>query len=336
MSLSQKITQLKQNLLTCINSLKTILISKGVEITDTDTLTTLVQKVDTIEASLQDEETEQLLLEYGYQDCIIPEEEGYNKTMKIVKDAIVNSYNASQSRDRFDNIASYNRKTELVFLPSSMIAKTSRYYLDGATNVKYLPILDCSKVNNYFFAFNGLRQLEEVHLINCDLGKPIATGSFNGMFKDCEKLKKITGLAGKPAVNISGLFRYCCLLDVPYIDTSEAPEMNQYFPLGPNAIQETFPEIDFSGATTDTITLADGSNANNKLYAKNMSFAGTIYKNIQMVGDNFTRETMLDLFEHLADYSDGDAHTVQLGSVSLARLSDEDKAIAINKNWTLS
>lgn len=128
-------------------------------------------------------------------------------------------------------------------------------------------------------------------------------------------------------------FADCWNLDMPYIDTSKMTVMSYYFPRGGGATQETFPEVDLSSVPEESITIW-GEN-NYKIMARNMSFAGVIKCHLRMIGNNYTRETMLNLFEHLYDYTGGTTHNIEIGSVSLARLSDEDKAIAINKNWTL-
>jgi hypothetical protein len=52
-----------------------------------------------------------------------------------------------------------------------------------------------------------------------------------------------------------------------------------------------------------------------------------------------TVDSMLSLFNCLADYSEdtsGATHTVTLGTTNLAKLTDEDKAVATEKGWTLA
>ena len=38
----------------------------------------------------------------------------------------------------------------------------------------------------------------------------------------------------------------------------------------------------------------------------------------------------------LKDYSDGESHTFRLAADAYARLTDEDKAVATEKNWTIT
>ena len=45
---------------------------------------------------------------------------------------------------------------------------------------------------------------------------------------------------------------------------------------------------------------------------------------------------MIAMFNSLKNLTDTTAKTLTLGSVNLAKLTDEQKAIATNKNWTLA
>lgn len=52
--------------------------------------------------------------------------------------------------------------------------------------------------------------------------------------------------------------------------------------------------------------------------------------------ENLTVDSMVAMFNSLKDLTGETAKTLTLGSTNLAKLTDEQKAIAINKNWTLA
>lgn len=54
------------------------------------------------------------------------------------------------------------------------------------------------------------------------------------------------------------------------------------------------------------------------------------------VSNNITIDSMVSMFNALKDLTDGTAKTLTLGATNLAKLTDEQKAIATNKNWTLA
>ena len=51
---------------------------------------------------------------------------------------------------------------------------------------------------------------------------------------------------------------------------------------------------------------------------------------------NITVDSMVAMFNSLKDLTSETAKTLTLGSTNLAKLTDEQKAIATNKNWTLA
>ena len=48
------------------------------------------------------------------------------------------------------------------------------------------------------------------------------------------------------------------------------------------------------------------------------------------------RTTLLKIINALVDLTGQTTKTLTLGSINLAKLTDEEKAIATNKNWTLA
>ena len=54
------------------------------------------------------------------------------------------------------------------------------------------------------------------------------------------------------------------------------------------------------------------------------------------VSNNLTVDSMVAMFNSLKDLTRDTAKTLTLGSTNLAKLTDEQKAIATNKNWTLA
>ena len=54
------------------------------------------------------------------------------------------------------------------------------------------------------------------------------------------------------------------------------------------------------------------------------------------VSNNIAVESMIAMFNSLKDLTGDTAKTLTLGEINLAKLTDEQKAIATNKNWTLA
>lgn len=54
------------------------------------------------------------------------------------------------------------------------------------------------------------------------------------------------------------------------------------------------------------------------------------------VSENITVDSMVAMFNNLKDLTGDTAKTLTLGEVNLAKLTDEQKAVALNKNWILA
>lgn len=126
-----------------------------------------------------------------------------------------------------------------------------------------------------------------------------------------------------------------------------------------NSAIENFPLLDFSGATEifsrcfyglkgDNITIPlklndDGSQAFDKMFNSTYGIVNlTIYGTIGQNGFNvaactqLTHDSLMSIINALKDYlTIGGTHTITLGTVNLAKLTDAEKAIATQKGWTL-
>lgn len=79
-----------------------------------------------------------------------------------------------------------------------------------------------------------------------------------------------------------------------------------------------------------------GNTGENRL---NILWEGTLYANgcsLNSGATSFTPESVNALVSCLADYSLGETHTLTLGAKHLAKVTDENKALAAARNWTLA
>jgi hypothetical protein len=315
MNISDKIAVLKANIASAISVLRENLTGKGVVVEDNETLTTLVGKVNDIQQG-------------GSIDALM-EQCGYTASIPSLRSMILDSYEMTKDITKYGNLPYPDYG--VMMMPEIENPPVTSFSFRGQFDLVAIPEIDCTNVTSLFYSFADCSSLREIHFKNLDIGRFILGNAFSRTFFNCRSLKKITGFNGMTSINLE--FADCWNLDIPYIDTSKMTIMSYYFPRGEGAKQDTFPEVNLSSISENDVTVWGEDRY--KIMAKNMSFAGVIKCHLRMIGDNYTRETMLNLFEHLYDYMDGTTHTIEIGSVSLARLSDDDKSIATNKNWTL-
>ena len=125
------------------------------------------------------------------------------------------------------------------------------------------------------------------------------------MFYECRNLTSIPLLDTSKVTNMIYMFYRCNnLTTIPALDTSKVTDMS----------------IMFSGCSnlTKISMLNIGTNLNISYCTK------------------MEREALLEVLGNLKDLTSLTSKKLTLGSTLLAKLTDDDKAIATNKNWTLA
>lgn len=133
------------------------------------------------------------------------------------------------------------------------------------------------------------------------------TSIANGAFQRCTNLKSV--IIPNSVTSIGNLsFAECTNLKSVTISNSVTS-------ISDNAFQFTL--------NITSLKLENGFNASLTL----SSWWGTLM---------LTAENMIAMFEALADLTGQTAKTLKIGAKNLAKLTNEQKAIATNKNWTLA
>ena len=127
--------------------------------------------------------------------------------------------------------------------------------------------------------------------------------------------------------NMSSMFSKCYrLTTIPQLNTGNVNDMSSMFSYCYNI--ETIPQLDVSNVTD----------------ASNMFFQCNILKSILMIGmkvsfnisssTKFEESDLVTILNNLATVTS--TKTLTMGATNLAKLTEEDKAIATNKGWTLA
>lgn len=263
----------------------------------------------------------------------------------------------------------YYEDTALVYAPqidtSNVISTHMMYY--GCENLKYVPLLDTSKVTEASMMFSGCHNLTFIpdfdfsNVTNMSYlfqgtkiteSPKIITSSnakFNYMFQSCAELTTVHPIDTSKATNMVGLFSGCRnLVTAPVISLKSMSNT----PFGYNAnaynLFSNCSSLKVFGGFIDCEHITDwGSTSYNVFYSpthmENIEQFGTIK------GANFnvskcsklTVDSLMVILNALYDYI-GNGVTVPstakatLGSTNLAKLTDEQKAIATDKGWILS
>lgn len=219
----------------------------------------------------------------------------------------------------------------------SSIKEFPNWNFSNAENISYL-LNQCKSlktdivINNLSkltgdYCLNAAFQQSSVTSVTLNDLNPNIAYSINNTFFDNRWLQSIslnttTGVPMK-VKSMSETFNYCSeLKTLPLMDLTQC---TRFSVISCNAL-ESIPAYDLSNITSINLS---------NLY-KLAEFHATGMKvsfNISS-STNFTREALVEILNNLATVTT--TQTLTMGATNLAKLTDEDKAIATNKGWTLA
>lgn len=153
------------------------------------------------------------------------------------------------------------------------------------------------------------------------------------MFYICSSLTSIPQLDTSNVTSMISMFYGCkSLTTIPQLDTSNVTDMKSMF-FGCSSLT-SIPQLNAT-----SLTSANGMfGASYSPLAKFTDFGGltNLKVNLDLTPcPNLTKESLLNVFNEAADVTSS-PKTLTLGADNLAKLTDEEKAIATNKGWTLA
>ena len=151
---------------------------------------------------------------------------------------------------------------------------------------------------------------------------------FIDMFSGCPNLTTVKLLDTSKVTTMYRMFRNCPnLTTIPLFDTSKVTKMAEMFYGCTNLT--TIPAFDASKVTW-MLDMFSGCTNLTEIHMTGM----TADLNIS-VSTKFTREALVEILNNLATLTNTQ-YTLTMGSTNLAKLTEEDKAIATNKGWALN
>ena len=172
------------------------------------------------------------------------------------------------------------------------------YHYRGTSLDNALSTIDTSNVTNMSYMFYYCNNLTSIPLLDTS---NVTNVSY--MFYRCYNLSSIPLLDTSNVTNMSGMFDSCIsLTSIPQLDTSNVTNMSGMF---------------------------DGCNKLQQIHMTGMKVSFDIHYSTL-----FTREALVEILNNLTTVTS--TQTLTMGSTNLAKLNDEDKAIATNKGWTLA
>lgn len=244
---------------------------------------------------------------------------------------------SSYEGDDIPNLIQYNDTSEVTNM-------SYMYQWCKATN---FPQLNMSKVTNILYMFYNCKSIVTAPILNlssvpncksvfrdcaklttCEISDFSNATTLDGLFAGCSKLTNISSQLITPKVTDTSFMFYNCsaLTTVPEMNTSNVTTMEEMF--WHCSDLQTVPAFDCSNVT----------NMNN-IFASCYSLKSILMTNIGVslniaASTLFERSDLLVILNNLKTVTS--TKVLTMGATNLAKLTDEDKAIATNKGWTLA
>lgn len=239
-------------------------------------------------------------------------------------------------------VTAYNGNSTLIDIP--------------LTNVDGLPILACANLQVPTIIGESIKQIDSFSkntvITRIDFPNTSANTTMLSYFSGCSNLKEVTRLDTSNVTLMGDMFKDCHnLTTIPQLDTKNVANMADMFKNCYNLT--TIPLLDTSSLYE---TISGMFYDCNKLImvpeldVHNLSLYLTFYgcfnlKSIlitRISGDldissstKFERSDLLIVLNNLIKLPKSSSHTLTMGNINLAKLTDKDKKIATDKRWVL-
>ncbi len=258
--------------------------------------------------------------------------------------------------DDSSNITEYTKgdgKISKADFPNFYKAGSAGYYnnYSTVTKFKYFQFDSTSATTNFALTWCGCKSLKQVPLIDTSKGT-----RFNATWKDCSKLTEFPMLDLHNGTDFEEAWRGCSsLTSFPQLDLSSGTNFANAWRSCSSLT--TFPQLDLSSGTDfdrawgecssltslPALDLSNGTNIYDALYNSSslttLGGFGAIKANFYLsYSPNLTVESIMNVITQAADLNSLGitGKTLTLGSTNLAKLTDEQKAVATSKGWTLA
>ena len=205
-----------------------------------------------------------------------------------------------------------------------VISKDVSFLFNNCSSLKIVPQLNLNTATDASFLFTGCNSLEMIPILDVS-----SSTSLESAFYGCYSLKKITQLDASSCTKFNEICYNCkALQSVSIITSNNVDSIKFYYTFREcNALQSV--SLDFSKMTTTDSYLFAFCYSLAELDITNMKVSFSL-SNSPML----SQSELVKVLNNLATVET--TQTLTLGSTNLAKLTEEDIAIAQNKGWSVA
>ena len=241
-------------------------------------------------------------------------------------------------------------------LPNFKIDGTicSYMFLEYPNSILDVSKLDTTGATNMGAMFSGCNKVIELDVSKFDTSQ---VTNMNSMFLNCQSLQRVNikNFDTSKVTSFGKMFNYCkslTELDLSDLNTSLVNNTSYMFQGATSLVTLNMNNLDMSKVTNVSYMFSSASKLTNLQFGYNLGKAynlqSTGYSNYKLDLSSctlLTHDSLMSVINGLYDLNltwdvaNGGTlykQSLVLGTTNLAKLTDEEKAIAINKGWTLS
>lgn len=207
-------------------------------------------------------------------------------------------------------------------------------------NLIFMPPIDTSSISVFSNMFEGCYRLMTIPQLNTSNGR-----YFSAMFANCSALENVPQIDLSKALNIAYLCVNCySLKTIPKLDTSNINTFNAAFNNCYN--MRSIPQMDASSCTNINAVIKNCNMLTDFGGFKNLgnaysTAASANYSDYTLDINTctlLTHESLMNVINGLYDIATKGCNTqsLVLGATNLAKLTEDEMAIAIEKGWNIS
>ena len=199
-------------------------------------------------------------------------------------------------------------------LDTSNVTDMSNMF-DGCSNLQTIPQLNTNNVTNMQYMFHFCKSLTTIPLLDTS-----NVTYMSNMFGSCFKLTTVPQLDTNKVTNMSDMFNFCkSLTTIPQLDASKVTNVNGIF------------------VSCKSLTTLGGFTNLGQAYDTTKSANYTYYKLDLSYSTNLTHDSLMNVITNLYNIASIGVKPQQLklGSTNLAKLTEEEIAIATSKGWNV-
>ena len=234
----------------------------------------------------------------------------------------------------------YCRKLKTIPTLNTEKVTDMRGMFTSCNELQSVPMLDTSNVTDMNSMFTGCLQLKNIP--NFDTSK---VTTMQSMFQNCNALVSAPDLNTTNVANMTSMFNNCSSLEtIPLLNTSKVT--SSYGMFSNCSSLTTIPKLDFGKVSTIANILSSARNVENLGGFENLgaaylttASANYSYYRLDLTScSKLTHESLMNVINNLYDIKTKGCkvQSLRLGATNLAKLSEDEIAIAQNKGWNVS